>query len=232
MQDTDMAQAQPIVASPHLPQQGVRLLLRVRMMALRNRLQQIKRDQPLKVMGTIGSIALIWLGLYFLLYSTFNLVRKSVLEGIVATPLIFTFFFLALTCMLAFSSAILSYGALFRRRESAYLLASPIHPRDLVIVNYIEALFLASWSLILLGLPLMVAVANVFDKDWSFYPLFLSIFLLFIPLPGALGLLIAWVVAMIFPKTPRRMLILSLIACAAVGAWWMWRLAASSELSN
>ncbi len=220
------------VATPWLPQQGVRLLLRIRMRIIRNRLRQMMNEQPLKVMGTAGSILLIWLGLYALLISTFRIMRRSVLEGIVAFPLVFTFFFLALTCMLAFSSAILSYGALFRRRESSYLLASPIHPRDLVIVNYLESLLLASWSLILLGLPLMKAVGDVFDESWSFYPLFLGLFLLFIPLPGALGLVLAWVAAMVFPKTPRRTLGLMLGLVAGAGVWWLWRVSASSEMSS
>src|SRR5690606_35245251 len=97
-------------------------------------------------------------------------VRRQVLEGIVATPLIFTFFFLALTGMLAFSNAILSYGSLFRRKESEYLLAAPFAPRDIVIVRYLESLALSSWSLVLLGLPLMMAIARVFQEQWTFYP--------------------------------------------------------------
>lgn len=218
-------------SAPYLPRHGVRLLMAVRMRTLRNRVIQMRREQPLKLLGTVGSVLLIWSALYWLLSFTFRTVRQSVLEGIVATPLIFTFFFLALTCMLAFSSAILSFGALFRRRESSYLLSSPLHPRDLVIVNYIESLFLASWSLILLGLPLMMAVASVYKESWVFYPLFLSLFLLFIPLPGALGLLMAWLVAMVFPKTPRRTLLIVVGAIAVIGIGWMWRLANATEAS-
>src|SRR5690606_7512080 len=108
----------------------------------------------------------------------------------------------------------------FRRRESAYLLASPIHPRDLVIVNYLECLVLSSWSLVLLGLPLMMAMARVFEESWTFYPLFLGLFLLFIPMPGAIGLLLAWGSAMLFPKTPRRMILtLAGLLLAGVIAW-------------
>ena len=127
---------------------SLKLLLALRLRLLRNRLRQIAHEQPLKLAGSIGSVLLIWIGLYALLVFTFRQVRRPVLEGIVATPLIFTFFFLALTGMLAFSSAILCYGSLFRRSESSYLMASPVNLRDVVIINYFESLLLSSWSLV------------------------------------------------------------------------------------
>jgi ABC-2 type transport system permease protein len=211
---------------------SLRLLLGVRLLLLRNRLHQIAREQPLKLAGSAGSVLLIWAGLYFLLVYALRLVRRPVLEGIVATPLIFTFFFLALTGMLAFSSAILCYGSLFRRSESAYLMASPVNLRDVVIVNFVESLLLSSWSLVLLGLPLMMAVASVFKESWSFYPLFLGLFLLFIPLPGALGLLLAWGAAMLFPKTPRRTMVLLAAPIVALTVWWTSKAVYTQEMTS
>lgn len=208
-----------------LPHDGVMLLLKLRLLVIRNQLRQALQNRPIKLMGSIASIVLIWVGLYALLVETLHQIRRPVLEGIVATPLIFTFFFLAMTGMLAFSNAILSYGGLFRRPESSYLIASPLHPRDVVMVKYLESLLLSSWSLILLGLPLMAAMARTFYVPWTFYPLFLSIFLLFIPLPGALGMMLAWVAAIVFPKTPRRMIITLAVILTAIAGWWMWDLA-------
>jgi len=204
---------------------GVLLLLRLRLLLLRNHLRQALAHRPVRLVGSILSIVLIWIGLYVLLVYTLRQVRRPVLEGIVATPLIFTFFFLAMTGMLALSNAILSYGGLFRRPESSYLLAGPLRPRDVVIVKYLESLVLSSWSLLLLGLPLMMAMARTFDEPFSFYPLFLAIFLLFIPMPGALGLLLAWGAAVVFPKTPRRMIVILGLIIGATGAWWMWNVA-------
>ncbi len=202
---------------------GLALLLRLRAMVFRNALREAIRTQPLRIAGTVGSIVLIWVSLYELLEITFLKLKETTpLESIVATPLIFTFFFLALTGMLAFSNAILSYGTMFRRKESEYLLVAPLMPRDIVTLRYMESLVLSSWSLLLLGLPLMMAMARVFQEPWTFYPLFLGLFVLFIPLPGALGLLLAWTIALVSPKTPRRTMILVLTIIGLVGAWWVW----------
>jgi uncharacterized membrane protein YdjX (TVP38/TMEM64 family) len=80
---------------------------------LTNIVRQATREQPHKIVATALSIVLIWIGLYKLLVETFHIIQKPVLEGIVATPLIFTFFFLALSAMLAFSTAILAYSVKF-----------------------------------------------------------------------------------------------------------------------
>ena len=209
--------SQAAVAQP-----GLAFLLALRWRVLLNTVVQAVHAQPLRIVGTVASIVLIWAGLYILLIFVFDQVQRSVLEGIVAMPLIFTFFFLALTGMLAFSNAILCYGGLFRRKESEYLLVSPVSPRDLVIIRYIESLLLSSWSLLLLGLPLMMAIARMRNEPWTFYPLFLGLFLTFIPIPGALGLLAAWILAMICPKTPGRAILLGLLVATAMGAWWVW----------
>ncbi|MHC4441239.1 MAG: putative ABC transporter permease subunit [Planctomycetota bacterium] len=214
------------------PPAGLILLLGLRFQLLRNHFREIVYRRPLKLLGAVASIVLIWVGLYFFLVYTFRLVNQSVLEGIVAKPLIFTFFFLVLTMMLAFSSAILSYGGLFRRPESVYLLTTPLHPRDVVTVRYFESLVLSSWSLLLLGLPLMMAMAEQFSESWEFYPLFMGIFLLFIPLPVAVGMFLAWVVAMVFPRTPKRILLVAAMAVLGVGGWWLWRIYSSASLTS
>jgi len=231
----DSNHAEVLVGAPFAmaPGAGVLLLLKLRYRLLCNHFGQMIRQQPWKLFGALASMVLIWAGLYFFLVETFRLVSGPGLERIVATPLIFTFFFLVLTCMLTFSSVILSYGGLFKRAESVYLSTCPVHPRDVVLVRYLESLVLSSWSLLLLGFPLMMAIASRFHEPWSFYPLFMGIFLLFIPLPGALGMFLAWVVAMVFPRTPRRMLVFAAGLVLLVGGWWMWHVfTATSVTSN
>lgn len=185
---------------------GVRLLLRTKTRALTNRVAQAVQASPLQIGCTVLFIAVIWLGLYGLFYAVFDYFRQLPLEGAVAVPLIFNFFFVALLVLLTFSNAIIAYTSLFRREEASYLLAAPLPPKDLVIVKYFETLLFSSWSLILLGLPLMLAIADFTRERGAFYALFLATFLFFVPIPGALGLLAAWGTARFLPQTGRRLL--------------------------
>jgi ABC-2 type transport system permease protein len=152
-------------------------------------------------------------------YVVFKQLQRTPLEATVAIPLVFNYFFAAMLILLTFSNALIAYAALFRKNESAYLLSSPLTPLDVVTLKYTETLFLASWALVLLGMPLMVAMAGMADHS-VFYVLFLAFFLAFIPIPGAFGLLLAWAAARCFPR--RIIGVLSVCAGVAVAAIIVW----------
>ena len=59
------------------------------------------------------------------------------------------------------------------------------------------------------------------ELDWRFYALFLAAFIAFAPIPGAVGLLAAWAVAMWMPRSARRVLGWT-VAIALVGGLWWW----------
>ena len=199
---------------------GVAALLRVKGHALVNHARATLAESPLKVLGTAGFVVAIWVGLYGLFWSVFDYLTSRTLEAVVAIPLVFSFFFVALLVLLTFSNAILAYSALFRRNETAYLLTAPLSPRAVVTVSYLEVLFFSSWSLILVGLPLMLAVAHATREPDVFYPLFVSFFLFFVPIPGAVGLIAAWLTARFLPRNLRKTAVVALSAAALAAAVW------------
>ena len=193
------------------------LLLRVKARALWNRIRQAVDEAPLRLSAAVLLIALIWFGLYWMFSLVFHQLKRTPLEATVAIPLVFNFFFIAMLVLLTFSNAIIAYGSLFGKDESAYLLASPLTPLDVVTLKYAESLVMASWALVLLGFPLMMSMADLADRR-VFYLLFLAFFLAFIPIPGALGLLLAWASARFFP---RRMVRAAAVIAAITLGWLM-----------
>jgi ABC-2 type transport system permease protein len=175
------------------------LLLRVRARTVYNRVGQAIRGAPIRLAAAVFLVSLIWLGLYGLFRVVFMQLSRTPLEATVAIPMVFNFFFAAMLALLAFSNAIIAYGALFGQNEASYLLTLPLAPLDVVSLKYLESLVLASWSVVLLGLPLMFAMAEITDQP-LFYALFLAFFLAFIPIPASLGMLLAWGVARFFPR--------------------------------
>jgi ABC-2 type transport system permease protein len=209
------------------------LLLRVKVRSLWNRTVQATAEAPIRVSVAALLIALIWLGLYGLFWMVFDQIdRATPLEATVAIPLVYNFFFAAMLVMLAFSNAIIVHGALFGKHEAEYLLAAPVSPRDLVTVKFIESLILASWSLILLGLPLMMAMADR-AMDEVFYVLFLAFFICFIPIPGALGLLLAWLTARFLPrKALRGAAVIGAMVVAAALIWLLRSLRMGEQVTD
>lgn len=195
----------PSTLEPRASARGspLELLLRVRGQIVTNRVAQAVRDAPLRLVAAALLIGLIWVGLYRLFLLLFAQLSQTPLEATVAVPLVFNFFFVAMLALLTFSNAIIAYGALFGKSEAPYLLTLPIPPLDVVTFKYLECLVLSSWSLILLGLPMMFAMAATSEEP-MFYLFFLAFFLAFIPIPGAIGLLLAWGVARFFPRRATK----------------------------
>jgi ABC-2 type transport system permease protein len=188
---------------------------------LRNRASQALRDSPLRLISTAVFVALIWASLYLFFRTVFEQMQaRTPIESVVAIPLIFHFFFVALTVMLIFSNGVLAHGSLFGKGEAAYLYSLPIAPGHIVLMKFFETLVFSSWSLILLGLPLMLAVSRVIEEPLAFYLLFLGLFVSFVPIPGAVGLVLAWAAGMWFPRTARRVLLAA--GFLIVGAAFAW----------
>lgn len=181
------------------------LLFRVRGRSVWNRLVVAVREAPVRLTTAILLIGVVWLGLYGLFRFVFHQLAQTPLEAAVAVPMVFNFFFLAMLALLTFSNAIISYSALFGRDESSYLLTLPVAPIDVVTLKFIESTIISSWSVVLLGMPLMFAMAELREEAASRL-LFIAFFLAFIPIPGSLGLLLSWSIARFFPRKAARVM--------------------------
>jgi ABC-2 type transport system permease protein len=214
------------------PTAGFGLLVSCKIRILRNQIFHASWETPTKLFSAAAFVAVVWVGLYQLFFKVFRLIQGFTYESIIAIPLVFQFFFVALLVMLAFSNAILAYSGLFSRQESSYLLSSPVKPEHIVGLKYIEALFISSWSLLLLGLPLMMALSRVTSEPWYFYPLFIAFFLAFVPIPGALGLFTAWAAAMWLPRYVKSMLVLVAVSLFVGSLYYGWTIVRQPEIDT
>lgn len=214
----ESASAAPVARSIHA---DAWILARARFLQLRNVIDQQLREAPLRTLAAIVVLVILWRALYLLLDLIFQQVRGWDLIGVVADQHLFVHFFLVLAVMLAFSNAILSFGALFGRDEATYLLALPVRARGVVWVKWVEGMTLSSWSFLLLGLPLMMAVAANSEVSWYYYPLFLAHFCGFVAIPASLGLLAAWAVAMWSPRRPMMVAVGIGFVLLLIAIYWL-----------
>ena len=191
------------------------VVLRLKAISARNRLRQDLDESPLRLVSVAAFILFIWTALYVLFSQLLGFIQLRHLESIVAVPYVFHFFFIALMAMLTFSTGILCFSGLYGRGESQFLLVVPLRSWHVVITKYTEALVLSSWSLLLLGFPLMLAMAQVGDTPWYYYPMFVGLFLSFVTIPGAAGLMAAHAAALYFPRSARRFIIVVAVIMTA-----------------
>lgn len=207
------------------------VLLRYGGMQLRNTVDQQLREAPVRAFAILALLVVVWVALYWLFALVLRQVGRWELIAVVANQHIFVHFFLVLAVMLAFSNAILAFGSLFSRREAACLLALPVPARQAVCLKWLEGMLLSSWAFLLLGVPLMLAVARNTHVEWYYYPLFVGHFMGFIIIPATFGLLVAWAVAMWAPRRPMTVALWAGALLVLVVGIWGWTLMYSANRS-
>lgn len=219
--------------APHRRPSALLILLKCRLRQISNLLDQQLRDAPWRSLAVVGLLTLIWAALYFLLSTVLQHVSNwGGLVSVVAQQHIFVNFFLVLSFMLAFSNAILTFSTLYGRTEAGHLLALPVETLSAVLVKWVEGLILSSWSFLLLGVPLMLAVAANTTVEWYFYPLFLAHFVGFIAIPACVGLLAGCAVALYAPRRPLVVAVIAGIVLTVLFGFWVAKISRSAAESE
>lgn len=79
--------------------------------------------------------------------------------------LLFFFFFV----MLVISNATITGMGLFRKKDMEWQVALPLPPRSLVMWKTLEGMLLASWGLIVLSAPILLALGRIYEAGPAFF---------------------------------------------------------------
>ncbi len=186
----------------------------------------VRHESKLKVgVITVAAISL-WLGAYFLFSAGFGFLIQfggrgagefnfgdllmSRMLGILA---------LSVFMLLIFSNVLVAFSTIYRSREVAYLVQSPVPFESLFYMRFLESLAFSSWSLAFLGSPLMLAYGVRTEAPSIFYAANLAFFLPYVIIPACIGCMITMALAWMFPRL--RMPVVAAIALAALAAFFM-----------
>ena len=210
--------------TPLDPAAQSRLFAWLRYRLFKNGLHVLLSRSRLRLALILFLSAVIWGGLYAIFAEGFGylyrmdaaeLVRYWIIE------LLFGMFFLSLTGLMVFSTALLLYASLFRAPESGFLLTTPARPDQIFAYKLQESLLFSGWAFLLLGMPLLTAFGIEMRAQWLYYVLLLPFLLGFLLLPGALGSLCCLLVVYLMPhRRKQALLALSMLALAGI-AWWV-----------
>jgi ABC-2 type transport system permease protein len=191
----------------------LRLIFWARMVTMRAELAAVRKKSRL-MLAVLAGFCIGYLAAgYYLFYGGLIFLRRFPVIGSLLSQrllfLIFGFFF----AMLVFSNSIIGYANLFRNRETSFLLSLPIRPRDIYMWKVLESLVFASWALLFLSAPMMVAWGRVGESGLRFYPEVFVAFIPFVIIPAQIG---SWVILLIVRFLSNRWAKRILIAVAVV----------------
>lgn len=185
----------------------------------------VRRESQLKVAVVAGAALALWFGFFVGARTVFHLVDAFGAEllgsrGIslveLLLPRMLSVFALLLFVMLAVSSALLAFSSLYRSREVAHLLTTPLPARELFLARLAEVTFLSSWSSAYVGSPVVLAYGLERHAPPIFYLIAAAGFVPFVLIAAALGAAAALLAARLLPRLPRGLLPAALGAAGAL----------------
>ena len=206
-----------------------RLFWHLRTTVLRAMSAGALRNARVQAASIVLASVILWIGLFLLFCQGFLFIQSGIPHpGLRAqmVQVIFNVFFLALSVMLVFSSAIILYGGLYRSEEVAFLLSTPTRCARIVLHKFHETAFFSCWGFVLLGSPMLISYGIVATAPWYYYALLIPFVISFVLIPAGIGALLCLLVVRLLPKLRTHMLVLLAVVALIGGAAMGWRVLA------
>jgi ABC-2 type transport system permease protein len=189
-----------------------RVFRQLRGMALRNTFRDALRRARLRFVLVVVLTVVFWWLLFVVSSAGLDFLNTSVSHDGTRGDVIravFGVFFASLTIMLVVSTAIVLYGALFRSRETEFLMTTPARTERVFLLKLQESILFSSWGFVLLCSPLLIAYGLSVVAPWYYYVLVLPMVVGFALIPGAAGGILCLLVVRFLPRSRWKLAIVT-----------------------
>lgn len=171
-------------------------------------------------------------GSFFFFYRIFNYLSGLQDIGLLLINKIITLGFLAIFIMLIISNIVTSITTLYRSRETAHLISTPIPHKDVFTVKFIDNVLFSTWAVLLLGMPIIFAYGIVRNFEfWHYIYTILFALLPFIIIPACLGVTFSIFMFRLSKSISPRLLILSFSSILFLGVVIYFKFGQPSSLA-
>ncbi len=168
---------------------------------------------------------LFWGGMFWIFFEGFRLLDTAISHEATRAQTIqavYNVFFVSLLAMLAVSSGIILYGALFDSEEVTFLLTCPASAERIVLHKFQETLLFSCWGFVLLGSPLLIAYGVQAGAPWYYYGLLAPFMISFVFIPAGFGSIACLLVVYFLPQVRLQAAVVMclLLVAGAAGIGW------------
>lgn len=190
------------------------LLARANARMLRQRVRQMLQANRLLLATLAGFLGLYGIATFALMTRGLDFLQSMPLFGPLLLERLVHLLFFCFFLMLVVSNATLTGMGLFRRQEMEWLVALPLPARGLVLWKTLEGMALASWGLLLLSTPILLALGRLYQAGPAFHLLGLPALLSLVTIAANLS---TWLLLALVRHARRGWLVpLGLVAGALV----------------
>lgn len=189
----------------------------------RNSLRVLFQTARLRIVVAIFCCVVFWIGMFALFLGGFHFVDTFRLSDDLYAHL-FGLFFFTLFVMLTFSNGIITYVSLFHGRETRWLLTQPVGEDLIFLHKYIESFLFASWGVLLLGSPILIAYGLIAKAPFLYFLMNVPILIAFTGIPAGVGSSAALLIAFLIPRRPKTILSVTVLIVVILLVRFVWNL--------
>lgn len=172
----------------------------------RNTISELMKSGRLRLSIGLFCCMIFWAGMFVLFLGGFHFIETFRLTEDLYEYL-FGIFFFTLFVMLMVSNGIIIYAGIFHSRESNWLMTQPVREDLLFLHKFIESVSFASWGVLLLGSPVLVAYGLSVSAPALYFISIIPLLISFVGLPACLGATAAMIIAVTIPRRPKTILV-------------------------
>jgi ABC-2 type transport system permease protein len=204
-------------------------LLRAQVVMGRRWVSSMRTESRLKVVFVSASAAVVWAGVFLFAYGLLDLLERfgrdllgnvGTVSAVRLTDLVLqrllSAFALTVLVLLLLSNALAAFAALYRSREVAFLLQTPISISTLFLSRFVEVVTFSSWALGFLGAPALLAYGLQRGVPWGFYLALPVFFVPFVVIPAGGGCIAAMALVRLLGGVRRGTLLLGALTLGGV----------------
>jgi ABC-2 type transport system permease protein len=201
-----------------------RLCWRLRGRLLANLWRQTLATGRLRLALVLALSVVFWITLFLLFANAFQFLNATIpLDSYEeAIRVVFGLFFVSLMVMLVISTGIILYSNLYRSREAAFLLTTPLRAEQVFIHKFQEAVLFSSWGFLLMGTPMLVAYGMSVLAPWHYFVMLVPFMAAFVYVPSAVGAVLCMLIVHFIPTARKHVLVLGGALLLGLLVWQGW----------
>jgi ABC-2 type transport system permease protein len=196
----------------------VLLLLWPKAKSIGNRIKH-RQARDLIRPAAMATLTLFFWGVIFVLfYKVLVYFRSIEILGEILLAKLMAVVFLTFFLMLTVSNIITSLSTYFLSEDNRLILSVPVSTDKVYLSKYLITLGHSSWMVLLFGIPVFMAYGSVYGAPITYYLWFTLILLVFLLIPGGIGVMISMSLVNLVPakRAKGALVVLFILFLAAL----------------
>jgi len=210
----------------------VLLLLGPKAKSIGNRIKHRQARDLIRPAAMAILTLFFWVVIFVLFYKVLVYFKSIEILGEILLAKLMAVFFLTFFLMLTVSNIITSLSTYFLSEDNRLILSVPVSTDKVYLSKYLITLGHSSWMVLLFGIPVFMAYGAVYGAPITYYLWFTLILLVFLLIPGGIGVMISMSLVNLVPAKRAKGTLVVLFVVLLAALYLFFRFLQPEKLVN